>query len=64
MRDLGELGLYIEKLNFKSKEDLKKQLQELLSNSEDYLVKSSLKTALSLLESVSEEELKVFKGSF
>lgn len=64
MRDLGELTLYIEKLDFKSKNDLKNQLENLLKNADDFFTKNSLQTALEMLKSVNEEELKEIKGSF
>ena len=64
MRDLGELTLYIEKLDFKSKNDLKNQLENLLKNADDFFTKNSLQTALEMLKSVNEEELKQIKGSF
>ena len=64
MRNLGELTLYIEKLNFKSKQDLEKQLEALLKNADDFFSKNSLQTALDILKNVAEEELKEIKGSF
>ena len=64
MRNLGELTLYIEKLNFKSKQDLEKQLEALLKNADDFFSKNSLQTALDILKNVVEEELKEIKGSF
>ena len=64
MRDLGELTLYIEKLDFKSKNDLKNQLENLLKNADDFFTKNSLQTALEMLKSVNEEEIKEIKGSF
>lgn len=62
MRNLGELMLYIETLEFKDKIDLKNILEDLLKNS-DEIVKSSILTALKTLETVSEEELKEIKGN-
>lgn len=62
MRNLGELMLYIETLEFKDKIDLKNILKDLLKNS-DEIVKSSILTALKTLENVSEEELKEIKGN-
>lgn len=62
MRNLGELMLYIETLEFKDKIDLKNKLEDLLKNS-DEIVKSSILTALKTLETVSEEELKEIKGN-
>lgn len=62
MRNLGELMLYIETLEFKDKIDLKNILEDLLKNS-DEIVKSSILTALKTLENVSEEELKEIKGN-
>ena len=64
MRDLGELMLYIEILNFGTKQELKAQLEEMLENSEDSLAKSSLQKALSVLESATEDEIKKAKESF
>lgn len=60
MRNLGELMLYIESIDFKDKADLKKQLEEFLTYS-DELAKKSILTALKTLETVSEEELKEIK---
>lgn len=62
MRNLGELMLYIETLEFKDKIDLKNILEDLLKNS-DEIVKSSILTALKTLENISEEELKEIKGN-
>ena len=62
MRNLGELMLYIETLEFKDKIDLENILEDLLKNS-DEIVKSSILTALKTLENVSEEELKEIKGN-
>ena len=60
MRNLGELMLYIESIDFKDKADLKKQLEDFLSYS-DEMAKKSILTALKTLETVSEEELKEIK---
>lgn len=60
MRNLGELMLYIEAIDFKDKADLKKQLEEFLANS-DETAKNSIVSALKTLETVSEEELKETK---
>lgn len=60
MRNLGELMLYIESIDFKDKADLKRQLEEFLAYS-DEMAKKSILTALKTLETVSEEELKEIK---
>ena len=60
MRNLGELMLYIESIDFKDKADLKKQLEEFLAYS-DEMAKKSILTALKTLETVAEEELKEIK---
>ena len=60
MRNLGELMLYIESIDFKDKADLKKQLEEFLAYS-DEMAKKSILNALKTLENVSEEELKEIK---
>lgn len=62
MRNLGELMLYIESIDFKDKEDLKKQLEEFLANS-DEMAKKSILTALRTLETISEEEIKNIKDN-
>lgn len=64
MRDYGELALYVKALNYKSKEDLKKQILTMLQNTTDRLEKNSLETALTTLEQTSEEELKTIKENF
>lgn len=63
MRDCGELMLYIESFDFKDKEDLAKQLKECFDNSNDAMVKRSIKTALETLQMLTEEELKEIKGN-
>ena len=62
MRNLGELMLYIESIDFKDKADLKRQLEEFLAYS-DEMAKKSILTALKTLENVSEEEIKNIKDS-
>lgn len=62
MRNLGELMLYIEEIDFKDKEDLKNILEGFLEVS-DELAKKSILTALNTLKTVSEEELKEIKES-
>ena len=62
MRNLGELMLYIEAVDFKDKADLKSKLEGFLEAS-DELAKKSILTALKTLETVSEEELKEIKES-
>ena len=62
MRNLGELMLYIESIDFKDKADLKRQLEEFLAYS-DEMAKKSILTALKTLENVSEEEIKNIQDS-
>lgn len=64
MKDYGELALYVKALDFKTKNDLKQQLQTMLDTAEDLLSKNSLETALTTLENISEEELKTIKENF
>lgn len=61
MKNLGELMLFIESLDFEDKKDLEQQLIEMLRNTEDKYARNSLETAISTLKTLSEEELKSIK---